>query len=194
MKIDMNAYRERHPHLAAQMDQANPPVPKVRRTRTQKDLTLFAPEELKWSEHEHQVRLVDWARSEAPQDVRHQTAQLFAPPNGGYRSKRTGGMLKAEGVTAGTSGPNAAHPHAQARGPVDRVEAQERPAQPQAVGTSGPAAGERLPHGRLHGLAGCPERDWPTWGKAVKTLLKVVEAMSVLPEALRSSCEPLCGP
>ena len=102
MNIDMKAYRERHPQLAAQMDQKAAAAQKVTRPRTKVDLTLFSAEELTWSEHQHQVRVVDWARDEAPQHVRHQITQLFALPNGGYRSKRTGSMLKAEGVTAGT--------------------------------------------------------------------------------------------
>ena len=50
-------------------------------------------------EHDEQVRLVQWAR--AHQD-RHEALRLFhAIPNGGYRSKRTAALMKAEGALAG---------------------------------------------------------------------------------------------
>lgn len=51
------------------------------------------------SEHREQCALFAWAehaRKRLPE-----LGQLFAIPNGGARDKRTGAMLKAEGVKAG---------------------------------------------------------------------------------------------
>jgi hypothetical protein len=46
------------------------------------------------TEHEEQRELVMWFRQNYP-------ARIFAIPNGGQRSRTTGGKLKAEGVSAG---------------------------------------------------------------------------------------------
>lgn len=53
------------------------------------------------SEHEHQVKLIQWTRT-----VGHPLPGihlLHAIPNGGHRGKRTAGHLQAEGVKAGVS-------------------------------------------------------------------------------------------
>lgn len=51
-------------------------------------------------EHAEQRRLIEWAWGDACL-VYPELAELFAVPNGGARSKKTAGMLKAEGVRAG---------------------------------------------------------------------------------------------
>lgn len=55
-----------------------------------------------WSEHQHQVRVVDWCRHDAPAPFRHKSRQIFAIPNGGHRHKGVAAKLQAEGVLAGT--------------------------------------------------------------------------------------------
>ena len=55
-----------------------------------------------WLEHDHQVRLIDWCRHDAPVAIRAQTAKLFAIPNGGDRHPAVAAKLRAEGVVAGT--------------------------------------------------------------------------------------------
>lgn len=50
-------------------------------------------------EHQHQVALFEWAAIAEQQYP--ELALMFAIPNGGARSKRTGAMLKREGVRAG---------------------------------------------------------------------------------------------
>lgn len=56
-------------------------------------------------EHHEQVEFFDRIRSLAMNDARYQQAvdRTFAIPNGGGRSKREAGRLKAEGVRAGVS-------------------------------------------------------------------------------------------
>jgi hypothetical protein len=51
------------------------------------------------SEHEEQASLVVWARLQLKRYPGLE--MLVAVPNGGYRTKATAGMLKAEGVQAG---------------------------------------------------------------------------------------------
>lgn len=51
------------------------------------------------TEHEHQAALFRWARLAS--GARPELALMFAVPNGGARTARTGAMLKAEGVKAG---------------------------------------------------------------------------------------------
>ena len=46
------------------------------------------------TEHEEQRELIQWFRQKFD-------ARIFAIPNGGQRSRTTGGKLKAEGVSAG---------------------------------------------------------------------------------------------
>jgi len=54
-----------------------------------------------WSEHQHQVRVVDWCRYDAPNHLRLQASQIYAIPNGGHRKPAVAAKLKAEGVVAG---------------------------------------------------------------------------------------------
>ena len=61
-----------------------------------KDKPRKAPSE---EEHDLQCACVEWFRWQYP----HLRLNLFAVPNGGARSKRTAGKLKAEGVVAGVS-------------------------------------------------------------------------------------------
>ena len=50
-------------------------------------------------EHDEQVKLVRWVRAN---EDRHAALRTFhAVPNGGYRSKRTAALMKAEGQLAG---------------------------------------------------------------------------------------------
>lgn len=51
-------------------------------------------------EHAEQRRLIEWVHDDASL-VYPDLLQIFAVPNGGARSKKTAGMLKAEGVRAG---------------------------------------------------------------------------------------------
>jgi hypothetical protein len=51
------------------------------------------------SEHNHQVALFQWAALNVQNHP--ELDLLFAIPNGGARTARTGAMLKAEGVRAG---------------------------------------------------------------------------------------------
>ena len=54
-----------------------------------------------WSEHDHQVRPVDWCRYDSPPPLRLRAAQIYAIPNGGHRHPAVAARLKAEGVTPG---------------------------------------------------------------------------------------------
>jgi hypothetical protein len=51
------------------------------------------------TEHQHQKAVVDWCKWKSVENPVY--GLLFAIPNGGYRSKTTAAMLKAEGVQAG---------------------------------------------------------------------------------------------
>ena len=63
------------------------------------DLLALARRRLVPTEHDEQVRLMEWA---ALAERRHpELALLCAVPNGGYRSRRTAGRMKAEGLRAG---------------------------------------------------------------------------------------------
>ncbi len=60
------------------------------------------------SEHHEQVAIFEWAKLNM---VKYpQLKNLFAIPNGGQRSRRTGAMLKAEGVKSGISDMMLAYP------------------------------------------------------------------------------------
>ena len=60
------------------------------------------------SEHAEQVAIFEWAELNM---VKYpQLENLFAIPNGGQRSGRTGAMLKAEGVRSGVSDMCLAYP------------------------------------------------------------------------------------
>lgn len=51
------------------------------------------------TEEDHQIALIQWADALTP---RHpELALLYHVPNGGYRSKRTGGRMKAAGLRRG---------------------------------------------------------------------------------------------
>lgn len=52
---------------------------------------------MNYQEHRLQVSCVNWFRLQYPDHV------LFAVPNGGARDRKTGAMLKREGVMAGVS-------------------------------------------------------------------------------------------
>jgi len=54
-----------------------------------------------WTEHDHQVRFVDWCRYDAPDHLRLRSSQIYAIPNGGHRKPAVAAKLKAEGVVAG---------------------------------------------------------------------------------------------
>jgi len=54
---------------------------------------------IKISEHAEQVAIFEWAKLNLAKYP--QLENLFAIPNGGQRSGRTGAMLKAEGVKSG---------------------------------------------------------------------------------------------
>jgi len=51
------------------------------------------------TESEQQIAFFNWCRVMAGSDSRLGT--IFAVPNGGYRSKATGGRMKSEGLKAG---------------------------------------------------------------------------------------------
>ena len=53
----------------------------------------------KGSEHSHQAALFCWAAENV--GTYPQLKKMFAIPNGGVRNKKTGAMLKTEGVKAG---------------------------------------------------------------------------------------------
>ena len=66
------------------------------------ELDQFKPREatgLK-TEHQEQVEVIRWANDPANKHY-HLSKLLFAIPNGGHRSKKTAGKLKAEGVKSG---------------------------------------------------------------------------------------------
>jgi len=54
-----------------------------------------------WTEHQHQVRFVDWCKFESPAAWRLKASQIYAIPNGGHRKPAVAAKLKAEGVVAG---------------------------------------------------------------------------------------------
>ena len=54
-----------------------------------------------WTEHQHQVRVVEWCRNDAPAPLRNRARFIFAIPNGGLRNKAVAGKLQAEGVLPG---------------------------------------------------------------------------------------------
>lgn len=59
----------------------------------------FAEKKKQGTEHQHQKTVVDWCKWKSVENPVY--GLLFAIPNGGYRSKTTAAMLKAEGVQAG---------------------------------------------------------------------------------------------
>jgi hypothetical protein len=60
------------------------------------------------SEHHEQVAIFEWAKLNMA--IYPQLENMFAIPNGGQRSGRTGAMLKAEGVRSGVADMMLAYP------------------------------------------------------------------------------------
>ena len=54
-----------------------------------------------WTEHDHQVRVVDWCDFESPVAFRLKAKQIYAIPNGGHCNPAVAAKLKAEGVRKG---------------------------------------------------------------------------------------------
>lgn len=59
-------------------------------------------------EEKHQIAIIQWAQFQKLNTLKHACASgsvigdyLFAIPNGGYRTKAEGGLLKAQGAKAG---------------------------------------------------------------------------------------------
>lgn len=53
------------------------------------------------TEHQHQVRVVQWCLFEASPAIRLRSAQIYAIPSGGHRNPAVAAQLKAEGVVRG---------------------------------------------------------------------------------------------
>lgn len=82
--------------LGPGLDDINPAAPPAARK---------APRPRRDEEHQHQVALFRRIRTQALRDERYAGAadRTYAIPNGGGRSKREAGRLKAEGVRSGVS-------------------------------------------------------------------------------------------
>lgn len=87
-----NALRQLQPTPSRPTIHAVPDAPKPKKRRNDE-------------EHQEQVVFINRIRTLAMNDVRYAlgAARTFAIPNGGHRSKREAGRLKAEGVLAGVS-------------------------------------------------------------------------------------------
>lgn len=66
------------------------------------------------TEDQEQEMIFDWAEAIKPRD--HRLENLFAIPNGGYRSKATAARLKATGVRAGVPDMCLAYPSGEYHG------------------------------------------------------------------------------